>query len=773
MNVQRFQRLHACRIFRNFNWPEYLEEFSRFNLIFGLNGSGKTTLSTLFRGMEIGEKLVDGECELKVDSHPLDISGPSTKTPNLRVFNKDTVSDSVFKLPGSTHLPPVYVIGEKNVEIGKQVKTLIEQLRDARINANASGTKLTNLEAEFERFCADHARDIKNLLTKAGGGPYNNYDKSRFKAKVRDLLQMEALPAELSEEAFNKLLSMRESSQMAPIDELNQDFPHMVELTRFVREALAKSVTSSIIQKLADDPDLARWVATGLELHRKEAFHASCLFCGQTIPRGRITQLEGHFNDEFSRFEAGINNLLERVESMHDNIKALNPPEKGALYGHLATEYAKVRQNFVDQRKATLSYLNLLRKAIIDKKNQPFSVLNLNSYLSPDPNDNKSHALITLLNVILSGVVMWTAHSGADAFKTLADLIQKHNAYSKHFEEDIEKARQELEQDIVVKAMPGYRKLATDVDFWRQTVATDQNNVSNLQGEITRLEAQMRGYLEPAAKLTADLADYLGHKELVFEVHDTGYTISRDGIPAAHLSEGERTAVAFLYFLRSLEDASVDLRNTIIVVDDPASSLDEGSIYSAFGYMKQHTQTAAQLFVLTHNFRFFSLTRNWFKYEPRRDRRFYMLQSTFINGHRNSKITKLDKLLAEHESDYHYVFKMIRKEAAIAEEGRELASYYAMPNLVRKMLDCFLAYRCPSQTSLHSKINSIKQFSLARRTRLVRFAEFHSHTDEAGVTGHDASILAETPKVLQDVLDFIKTADEDHYNQMMAVTNEE
>ena len=47
-----------------------------------------------------------------------------------------------------------------------------------------------------------------------------------------------------------------------------------------------------------------------------------------------------------------------------------------------------------------------------------------------------------------------------------------------------------------------------------------------------------------------------------------------------------------MYFLKTLEDESLDLTEAIIVIDDPISSLDANSLYSAFSFMK--TKTALQ-----------------------------------------------------------------------------------------------------------------------------------------------------------------------------------
>ena len=130
-------------------------------------------------------------------------------------------------------------------------------------------------------------------------------------------------------------------------------------------------------------------------------------------------------------------------------------------------------------------------------------------------------------------------------------------------------------------------------------------------------------------------------------------SIIRAGQPATHLSEGEKTAIAFLYFLKSLRDKNFDVATGVVVIDDPVSSLDAGALFSAFGYMKERVRDAGQLIVMTHNFAFFRQVRNWFHHLPKKDRPagFYMLKAIVAGDERCAELVELDPLLREYESD--------------------------------------------------------------------------------------------------------------------------
>ena len=90
------------------------------------------------------------------------------------------------------------------------------------------------------------------------------------------------------------------------------------------------------------------------------------------------------------------------------------------------------------------------------------------------------------------------------------------------------------------------------------------------------------------------------------------FQLMRNDIPAKNLSEGERTAIAYAFFLIKLKEAT-DLSDLVVYIDDPVSSLDSNHIFQINAVTKefffwydpaeQKTKlTVKQLFISTHNF---------------------------------------------------------------------------------------------------------------------------------------------------------------------------
>jgi wobble nucleotide-excising tRNase len=300
------------------------------------------------------------------------------------------------------------------------------------------------------------------------------------------------------------------------------------------------------------------------------------------------------------------------------------------------------------------------------------------------------------------------------------------------------------------------------------------NKPQTLRNDIEAIEREIIEHRKPAEELNAELRSYLGHDEFRLDVKDTGYTMTRGGQPVGDLSEGEKTAIAFLYFLKALQDKSFELANSVVVIDDPVSSLDANALFSAFGYMKERSKGAGQLFVLTHNFGFFRQVKNWFHHLPkqnstnqeRRPARFYLLTAYVNAGQRSASLAPIDPLLERYESEYHYLFKRVHEEAHRGDAEVMLEDYYGMPNLARRLVETFLAFRYPDRPGDLAKQIDEVDFDSGKKTRILRFLHTYSHSGSIADPEHDPSILSETRPVLRELLELIKKCDPGHFEGM-------
>ena len=385
----------------------------------------------------------------------------------------------------------------------------------------------------------------------------------------------------------------------------------------------------------------------------------------------------------------------------------------------------------------TREWLECLKKELVAKRNNPFESKNITA---------REPASISL------------------SVSELNSIIDKHNKQTEEFTAKTEDTRGELEKHFVVGALKDYQSKKDGISASENKIETIKEEVSKLNEEKQDIEQSIEDRIQPAEELNKELASFLGRDEIKFALDGGGYAINRNGHPAKNLSEGERMALAFLHFLESLSDKSFDLTKGIVVIDDPVSSLDSNSIYSAFSFMKNKTDKAGQLFIMTHNFIFFKEVRRWFcdyKNEPKKDCHLYMLRVKLERKDRVAKISELDPLLGKFNSEYHFLFSMVYKSQTEA----ELIKLYPMPNIARKLLEEFFSFKDPRSNSLERKMKENDRLNNIDIDRIIRFTNTNSHADKIGDT-EDLSVLQELSLVMKDIMKLIEEADNYHFNNM-------
>lgn len=750
MKLTRIAKL-KLRVFRDFAWHKDLHPFARFNLIYGWNGSGKTTLAWLLSLVEKRMALIEGEVELEFDgaAKVKGSSFASATLPQVRVFNRDFVDAALSQTNGG--IAPIYFLGKDSVEKQAQIDELKKEL--ATINTKVSGAETTkrNAEKTLDDFCVGKAKLIKELLTTANSPSYNNYDKRNFRRAV-EALDAQCAAATLTDEEKARLRSQKDAQPKPIIDKVVAPSIDHDALVREVDALVSRSVVAQTLDELTSNSRLAAWVQEGLVLHSGAHASDTCRFCLQPLVGARRAALEAHFNDAFARFQQDLSALLKKLESIKRALGSLSLPDVSRFYEALASDASASSQKVSVACAEAQAAIDALIARVAAKRDQPFAPA---TTATPVPGLMRS--------------------SLTDAVAAFNAIIEKHNQISAQFKASVEEACKKLEASYVAEAQAEFAQLSDAVKTATAALETVKKQHAEVQTKIETLERDILEHRRAADELTAELRAYLGRDELRFETKGTGYALTRNGQYVAHLSEGERTAIAFLYFLKSLQDKSFDLKNGIVVIDDPVSSLDDNALFSAFGYMKERTKEAGQLFIFTHSFSFFRLVKNWFHHLPGqrkkqiedRPARFFLLRARrHADGSRTSELGHLDPLLEEHESEYQYLFKRVYQEAN-RNDVVELEHHYGLPNVARRLLEAFLAFRFPEMSGdLQPRLDRVS-FDNAKKTRILRLLNTYSHAGAISDPEHDLSLLAETQPVLREVLELMEAVDKDHYDGLI------
>jgi wobble nucleotide-excising tRNase len=662
-----------------------------------------------------------------------------TAPPSIRVFNRAFVDNNVFSENGAT---PIFFIGEENIEKQKELEKQRKALKKLETDTETKNRQKAQKEKELDTFCQSKASETRGWL---GITSQNNYHKGHFKKECNDLIAIGNEQQHIkSDEDLGALRKTITGTVQETISAVSLTFPDLTSLTADVNALLQKTVVSQTIASLTKDPETSVWVREGLQLHKNHK-SKNCKFCEQLIPSERLKALEGHFNDQFKSLEDNLIRKITEISQTISTLESVQLPSAGKFYADLTKKYEVSSQKLAEQISACVNFLSNLKSALENKKSLPFSATNLDA----TPTD---HGTVQL-----------------DAVNA---IVTEHNNKTENFNQEIETANKAIKFSFAAGAIAQYKQLKGDLDVLEDEHRTMTDKLGVDSASVNVLEQEIINHKKPAEDINQDLKNYLGHSEIRFATKDgeTGYAIMRGNQPALALSEGEKTAIALLHFLKSLEDQKFNLSSGIVVIDDPVCSMDDTAMFHAFGYIKERTKNAKQLFILTHNFMFFRQVKNWFHHVKKpKITAFYQTISTVENNIRVSKIRKLDRLLHEYNSEYQYLFDLTHRSSKVTNISTSLEPFYHMPNVARRLLENFLAFRMPNVAGeLHKKVEE-SSFDTTKKTSILRFLHTHSHEDQIGSGEHDSSILAESPQIMGFVLELIEHEDKKHYDRMIAL----
>ena len=149
-----------------------------------------------------------------------------------------------------------------------------------------------------------------------------------------------------------------------------------------------------------------------------------------------------------------------------------------------------------------------------------------------------------------------------------------------------------------------YRDL---VEAYNKSDSEMQNALDTLAGEIKHYEKELEDIKVKLRTLRGSTVETETAKDSIntmlrdsgmqgFSLHpksgvDNVYEVRRaDGNIAENLSEGEKNFIAFLYFYHLVygsDSAEGETRDKIVVIDDPVSSMDSGSLFIVSTLVRQ------------------------------------------------------------------------------------------------------------------------------------------------------------------------------------------
>lgn len=634
------------------------------NYIFGPNGSGKTTISRAFQGRE---------------TLAITPTWGAGGEHSIRVYNRDFV-DRVLR--DSQRLPGVFVLGEHSVEAEKQLEKIqapggeLERAENALKNIGVRAQKA--LEAKDEKYTSLAKIAFSRLKTFmqqnpvlqpafSGRGGISGDSKKMFDHVLKiDLSDDTAIPK--LEDLCNEATAVFDSSvstleKLGLITLFGADNHEGYALLQSEIKGSSDTTLSALVEQLGNSD----WVSDGRKYRPRSG--GLCPFCQQPEPATLATQLASLFDDHYTQ-------LKQQLQSFHDKFhnwacefeKAIDSFDQASL------EFVKTETYFQTVDKIKLA-IQGNQRALADKLRTPSESV---EFTDLDP-------LVKDLN---------------DLLEDANSQITKHNQLVDSRKEQhpnvVEKSRKYLAKHIVSEEISEYKSKLPGLNKGIQVTggqqADAQQKVDELNTTIRDLQQSVNS-TKPAIERINKLLTRTGFTSFTIKESDrldNGYMLVRDGnrVEEHSLSEGERTFIAFLYYMQQLEsrEENGSANRILAVIDDPISSLDSDVLFIVGALIRSLINRAlnradhiGQLIILTHNVYFHKDITHLNHGEKKTGRSYFVIQKQ-LDGPHTIEPHKKNPVSTEYER--------LWSEVRRAKEGKEV-SIIGLENTLRRILESY------------------------------------------------------------------------------------
>ena len=635
--IKRISRIQNVGCFKNSNAAGL--PLSRVTVIYGRNGYGKSTLVDIFRSLanddptilekrrtvsrsKVGKTAQQQLVEIAEQSgsekqQMITFRGgwvPDQLPFEIEIFDSVFVHRNVFSgldlsRENKEHLSTL-PLGAESVRLAEE----IEQLEKEKNAAKKNGTQIQK----------DLQKDIPGFDGKFLRSPLEDLNSLDFEIGVKRT-EIEKLRKSL--EKKQSITSAKLPTKLPSLDGFEEALSMFGDLLGSSYDGFSASVFSSFRSHFAacfshTDGKEESWIQAGLA-YAKAGSSARCPFCGREMRGIEIVEHYRNFFDEaYKSHESKIKTGLSQTRDNFDRfLSTLSNLEKDSLAGtlvllrfqeYLAEDYQvhaddleKKQVELATETQAILSLLERVKASLADatskKLAQPFISVDLSA-------DLKEFA--TAVRGVRKRVDEYNEAHGNVVM--LAELFQK-----------------ALNDPLVANELTKLTESlhALEKRRMRNTHADRIDQLLELGSEVTNKEKEIESKTAKLSEESKSFCDkYFGDVQRLFSSMDTsnsfqilpridkrgyrplyGFELFFEGtkIPDASissfLSDGDRRSLALAIFFATLEDKPT-LSNTVLILDDPITSLDDDRSGAVLAHLQQLLNRGVkQIILLSHN----------------------------------------------------------------------------------------------------------------------------------------------------------------------------
>lgn len=744
--IKKINHIKNFGVFNAYRRSGNMQDFEKVNIIYGWNYSGKTTISRVFQCFEnckLKEHYPQAEFELE------DFEGNKGNQSNLninnlaiKVFNSDFIKDNIH-LEGE-RFNPILLLGEDTKKAQEELEKKNKKLGKAKIIISNLGYTKTSIDNEILSGLTQRASQIKETLqivqayTRSHIKPLFDEIKADYKKYIKN--DSEVTP-------LLKKATASENDKLPEKDDVLYEL-QLSELLRSSKELLKEIPEfSSTIQYLMDNPDIANWIEKGIPLHENKE---KCEFCGNNLDKLRITELTAHFSEDLKQHKKRVIDLIAKIKEA----KQSNPSyQKSDFYKNLWSDFEVANTSLKGQVAIYNKELGKIVKLLEKKFDNPFvPITDLSSISDVTADFNKS-------------------------LSNYNQVVLKNRAITKDFQIEKDNAIDSLKKHYTAKFIDEIEldKKQSKIKLYETREANIANYKVGLEQEIKELESKVSKAHKGSEKLNSFIQKFLGRDEIRVDVEKEGekerFRLKRKDAKAVNLSEGEKTAIAFSFFLTKLLECN-DLKKVIVFIDDPISSLDSNHIFQVnsvikdFFFSKETPDdvnpkilNCKQLFLSTHNFDFFNLLREL--PSPKDGNKFYYFVKR-INEN-ESLIDKLPKSIKNYSSEYHYLFELIYTFNQQTDKDIELA--LILPNAMRRFVELYTYSRIPGDENNSVDHRAEKLWGNQESKRILKVCHYFSHGNNIVRMGKHNEYMCDIENAVADLINLL-SKDTFHFTEL-------
>ena len=640
------------------------------NFFYGNNGAGKSSIAHA----------------IEEDDGVVWADGKSADDYDVLVYNQDFINENFVNYGD---LKGVFIFGEEDIEAKKRIAELTEEKKkksDAKVTAGEEYKQKTAgvdaALAQFQEACFSKTADIRKHFEKC-------MDGKKQKRNFAEAVLGEKTPKEHDLPELERLYGVA-------FDDTARAYAEFKKAGATTYGSLpGKEMLDKVIVSSSDTPfarflkalgsTASDWVRDG-HTHFSGSAGGKCPYCQQKLPANFENEIAATFDAQYQQDIRDLGQFHATYSrETADIVRALQTNTTDAMPSLDLKAY---------QEKLSLleSKFEVNRQRIAEKVKEPSKTVSLED----------TDTLLLEIGAMIDDI---------------NKLIKANNDVVAAKKSSKEKCKTEIMQylafmlaDEVTSYKDEVARLKAEIDDVTERGKKLKKEISELTREISELNkhnANTEAAIDSINKILRD-SGFQGFSIRAKEGVENVYEIVREnGTVAENLSEGERNFIAFLYFYHRVRGSmnSEELKEKIVVIDDPVSSMDSTALFIVSAIVREMINVCRnnteylnpqvpgdyikQLFILTHNV--------YFHREVTYQQVGYYNCTSFYMIRKNDNVSTVklckrqNKEIPSEEENYNPVQNSY---AALWDELRDLHSTIPALNVMRRILEYYFLQLC-------------------------------------------------------------------------------